>query len=416
MEAHLADAIKSTPDGIEAESILRACVHCGFCNATCPTYQLTGDELDGPRGRIYQIKRVLEGEAPGASTQLHLDRCLTCRNCETTCPSGVKYGRLLDVGRAAVAERVARAAAQRWQRNFLRFALTRHGLFDPAVRLGRALRGVLPQSLRAKLAPARDAGPWPPARHARRVLLLNGCVQPALMPSIDAATARVLDACGVEALVAPESDCCGAIDFHLDAHAAAQTRARRNIDAWLPRLDDGVEAIVINASGCSAMVKDYAHLLRGDPQYADKARRVADATRDLAEYLPPLLEPLLARQRAAPPDTPRRIAFHPPCTLQHAQKITGAVERLLGAFGAELVPIAEAHLCCGSAGTYSILQPAFSQALRDRKLENLQRHGPAMILSANIGCLAHLETAAKIPVRHWIEWIDARLRADAPET
>jgi len=409
MEAHLAEGIKSTPDGIEAESILRACVHCGFCNATCPTYQLTGDELDGPRGRIYQIKRVLEGEAPGVSTQLHLDRCLTCRNCETTCPSGVRYGRLLDVGRAAVAEQVPRSATQRWQRNFLRFALTRHGLFDPAVRLGRALRRLLPPTLRAKLPPARVAGVWPRATHARKVLLLNGCVQPALMPSIDAATARVLDACGIEALVAPNSGCCGAIDFHLDAHAAAQARARRNIDAWLPLLDGGVEAIVINASGCSAMVKDYAHLLRGDPAYADKAQRIAAATCDLAEFLPPLLSALTPRKPATLPETLRRVAFHPPCTLQHTQKIAGVVENMLTAVGAELVPFAESHLCCGSAGTYSILQPEFSHRLRERKLENLQRGCPAMILSANIGCLAHLEVATAVPVRHWIEWLDSVL-------
>jgi len=409
MEAHLAEGIKSTPDGIEAESILRACVHCGFCNATCPTYQLTGDELDGPRGRIYQIKRVLEGEAPGVSTQLHLDRCLTCRNCETTCPSGVRYGRLLDVGRAVVAERVPRPATQRWQRNFLRFALTRQGLFNSAVRIGRALHRLLPPTLRGKLPPARAAGAWPRAAHARKVLLLNGCVQPALMPSIDAATARVLDACGVEAIVVPNSGCCGAIDFHLDAHTAAQVRARHNIDAWLPLLDGGVEAIVINASGCSAIVKDYAHLLRDDPAYADKAQRIAAATRDLAEFLPPLLGALGLRKTTTLPETLRRVAFHPPCTLQHAQKITGVVESMLTAVGAELVPFAESHLCCGSAGTYSILQPEFSFRLRERKLENLQRGRPAMILSANIGCLAHLEAAAAVPVRHWVEWLDSVL-------
>lgn len=409
MEAHLADAIKNTPDGIEAESILRACVHCGFCNATCPTYQLTGDELDGPRGRIYQIKRVLEGETPGASTQLHLDRCLTCRNCETTCPSGVRYGRLLDVGRAAVAEHVTRPAARRWQRSFLRFALTRRGFFDPAVRLGRALHRLLPPTLRSKLPPARTAGAWPRATHARKVLLLNGCVQPALMPGIDAATARVLDACGIEAIVAPNSGCCGAIDFHLDAHTAAQACARRNIDAWLPLLDSGVEAIVINASGCSAMVKDYTHLLRDDPAYADKAQRIAASTCDLGEFLPPALGTLTPRKPATLPETLRRVAFHPPCTLQHAQKIVGVVENMLTAFGAELVPFAESHLCCGSAGTYSILQPEFSRRLRERKLENLQRGRPAMILSANIGCLAHLDAAAAVPVRHWVEWLESVL-------
>ncbi|HEX7916274.1 glycolate oxidase subunit GlcF, partial [Rudaea sp.] len=297
----------------------------------------------------------------------------------------------------------------RLQRDLLRFALTRRWLFDPAVRLGRALHGTLPTNLRAKISPLRDAGTWPQTVQARKVLLLNGCVQPALMPSIDAATARVLDACGVEAGVAPNSGCCGALDFHLDTHAVAQARARRNIDAWLPHLDAGVEAIVINASGCSAMVKEYAHLLRDDVAYQDKAQRIVAATRDLAEYLPPLLESLGAHTRTALPDSLRRVAFHPPCTLQHAQKITGAVEATLAVLGAELVPFVETHLCCGSAGTYSILQPEFSQRLRARKLDNLQRGRPAMILSANIGCLAHLETAAQIPVRHWIEWVDAVL-------
>jgi glycolate oxidase iron-sulfur subunit len=410
MEAHLADWIKDTRDGSEAESILRSCVHCGFCNATCPTYQLTGDELDGPRGRIYQIKRMLEGEAPSASTQLHLDRCLTCRNCETTCPSGVKYGRLLDIGRAAIAECVPRSPAQRLQRNFLRGVLTRRWLFDPTLRVGRLLRRVLPKKLRSKVLPLRAAGTRPHARHAHQVLLLDGCVQPALMPSVDAATARVLDACGIEAIVAANSGCCGAIDFHLDAHAAAQTRARRNIDAWLLQLDAGVAAIVINASGCSTMVKDYAHLLRDDPNYADKAKRIAAATCDLAEFLPPLLGALAANKPASLPDTLRRVAFHPPCTLQHAQKISAAVENMLTLFGAELVPFADVHLCCGSAGTYSILQREFSHTLRDRKLECLQRNRPAMILSANVGCLAHLEPAARVPVRHWIEWLDTVLR------
>jgi glycolate oxidase iron-sulfur subunit len=413
METHLADWIKGTPTGAEAESILRSCVHCGFCNATCPTYQLLGDELDGPRGRIYQIKRVLEGETPSRSTQMHLDRCLTCRNCETTCPSGVQYGRLVDIGRAAVDERVRRPLGERVQRALLRAALTRRWVFDTAARLGRALRPLLPAALRSKLPPLRDAGAWPQRPHARRVLLLNGCVQPALMPAIDAATARVLDAVGVEAIVAPRSGCCGAIDFHLGAQAQAQTHARRNIDAWWPHLQpgagQGVEAIVINASGCGAMVKDYAHLLSDDPVYAQKAQRVAAMTRDLAEYLADLLQPLLARKPVALAENLRRVAFHPPCTLQHAMKIRGTVEALLIAFGAELVPVAEAHLCCGSAGTYSLLQGELSRRLRDRKLESLQRAKPAMILSANIGCLSQLENAAAVPVRHWIEWLDAVL-------
>jgi glycolate oxidase iron-sulfur subunit len=409
VETHLAEWIRGTPDGIEAESILRACVHCGFCNATCPTYQLLGDELDGPRGRIYQIKQMLEGGSPSESTQLHLDRCLTCMNCETTCPSGVRYGRLVEIGRAAVEQRVPRSTEQRWQRALLRRFVT-GWLFAPAVRVGRLLRPLLPQRLRAKLPIARDRGGWPTRTHARKVLLLNGCVQPALMPAIDAATARVLDAIGIEAIVESRSGCCGAIDYHLTATEAAKAAARRNIDAWWPHIVRGAEAIVINASGCGAMVKDYEHLLHDDPAYAMKALRVVALTLDLAELLAPMQQTLITK--CSNPQTqspPRRIAFHPPCTLQHTQKIRGAVEGILSALGAELVAVNDAHLCCGSAGSYSLLQPELSQQLRARKLENLERGQPQMILSANIGCLAHLETGTGIPVRHWIEWVDGLL-------
>jgi len=409
METHLADWIKGTPDGIEAESILRTCVHCGFCNATCPTYQLLGDELDGPRGRIYQIKQMLEGGKPGGSTQLHLDRCLTCMNCETTCPSGVRYGRLVDIGRAIVGQRVPRPAQQRWKRALLRTAVTTRWLFTPAVRLGRLVRPLLPSALRSKLPPLRKAGAVPQRSHARRVLLLDGCVQPALMPAIDAATARVLDALGIAAVVAARSGCCGAIDYHLTALAAARSSARRNIDAWWPHIQNGAEAIVINASGCGAMVREYAHVLRDDPAYAEKASRVVSLTLDLAEFLAPMQQRLVAQAAGVHASTPRRVAFHPPCTLQHTQKIRGTVEGILGALGAELVPVADAHLCCGSAGSYSLLQPDLSLQLRERKLANLLREKPAMILSANIGCLAHLDTGAAVPVRHWIEWVDQRL-------
>lgn len=405
METHLADWIKGTPHGDEAESILRTCVHCGFCNATCPTYQILGDELDGPRGRIYQIKQTLEGHAPTASTLLHLDRCLTCMNCETTCPSGVAYGRLVDIGRYAVEQRVARAPAQRLRRAFWRGFVTRRVIFNAAVRLGRALHPLLPQTLRNKLPSLRDAAAWPRHAHVRKVILLRGCVQPTLIPAIDAATARVLDALGVQAVMAEGSGCCGAIDYHANARQAAQDKARHNIDAWWPLLDAGAEAIVVNASGCAAQVKDFGHLLRGDPTYAPKAERVAGAARDLAEFLAPFADELAQRARVSA----TRVAFHPPCTLQHTQKIRGVVEALLGKLGAELVPVADAHLCCGAAGMYSLLQPALSAELRARKLKNLERGQPQVILSGNIGCLAHLETGTGIPVRHWIEWVDAAI-------
>lgn len=403
MKAQLADFIKDTPEGKEAEEIVRRCVHCGFCTATCPTYQLLGDELDGPRGRIYLIKQVLEGVEPTQSTQLHLDRCLTCRACETTCPSGVQYGRLVDIGRGIVEQKIERSMGEQLTRSALKHGLTSK-LFGPAMRTGQAVRSLLPESLRAKVPERRDAGAWPKRSHARKMLLPLGCVQPAMSPSIDAATARVLDALEIE-VVTPAASCCGAIKHHLNDHDAALAEVRRNIDAWWPHVEAGAEAIVMNASGCGAMVKEYAHLLRHDPAYAAKAERIVALTRDLAELLPPHVDALISKIRASS----ERVVFHPPCTLQHGQKIRGVVEKLLSALGAEVLPLAESHLCCGSAGTYSVLQPELSKQLRDRKLEALQTQQPDVILSANIGCITHLESAARTPVRHWIEWLDARL-------
>ncbi|MBM0108529.1 glycolate oxidase subunit GlcF [Steroidobacter sp. S1-65] len=404
MRTQLADFLKETPEGKEAEEIVRRCVHCGFCTATCPTYQLLGDELDGPRGRIYLIKQVLEGVEPTESTQLHLDRCLTCRACETTCPSGVQYGRLLDIGRGLVEEKIARPVAERMTRSALKHGLTSK-MFGPAMRTGQAMRSLLPEAIRAKVPERRDAGAWPRRSHTRKVLLPLGCVQPSMSPGIDAATARVLDALEVEAITI-SAGCCGAIKHHLNDHEAALMEVRRNIDAWWPHVEAGTEAIVMNASGCGLMVKEYAHLLRHDPAYADKARRIVELTRDLAEMLPAHAE-MLARKMGA--SAPERVVFHPPCTLQHGQKIRGVVEQLLSSLGAEVLPLTESHLCCGSAGTYSVLQPKLSKQLRDRKLDALQAHQPDVILSANIGCITHLDSAAKTPVRHWIEWLDAKL-------
>jgi len=408
METRLAPWIKGTSAGTAAETALRACVHCGFCNATCPTYQLLGDELDGPRGRIYQIKQVLEDAPATRSIQLHLDRCLTCRACETTCPSGVSYGQLLDVGRAVVDERVARPWTERLNRWLLREGLTRRWLFSSALRLGRTFAFALPDAMRRKVGARREAGPWPTNSRARKVLLLNGCTQPSIAPSVDAATARVLDAIGVQAIVEPRSGCCGAIRHHLSDQTGARRDIRRNIDTWWPHIEHGgVEAIVINASGCGAMIHEYAHLLRDDPAYADRARRIVDATRDLAEFL----SPALAQLKRTTSPVIRRLAFHSPCTLQHGLGIRGTVEDMLTALGAELVPVADAHLCCGSAGTYSLLQSDLSQSLRDRKLADLTRHEPEMILTANVGCLAHLQSGTSIRVRHWIEWVDEQSRS-----
>jgi glycolate oxidase iron-sulfur subunit len=406
MEIHLADFVKDTPHGREAEAVVRKCVHCGFCLATCPTYQLLGDELDGPRGRIYLMKQMLEGAPVTAKTQLHLDRCVTCRNCETTCPSGVQYGKLVDVGRRLVEERVPRPLGARMFRALLAGFLTRPWLFGPALRLGQRVRPVLPRFLKSKVPPREPAGAWPARAHARSMLLLDGCVQPAMFPNINAATARVLDALGVRLIVARGAGCCGAIRFHLNDQDAARAEMRRNIDAWWPHIEAGVEAIVMTASGCGATVKEYAHHLRLDPAYAGKAARISALTRDLSEILPAFQPQLAAGLDGLPA---KRLAWHAPCSLQHWQQRRGGVEDILRAAGFELAPVAEPHLCCGSAGTYSILQPDLSGALRDRKLANLEAAHPEAIVSANVGCIAHLQGGTTTPVRHWIELIDAAL-------
>ena len=408
MQTHLAPEFQGTADGLAAEAILRKCVHCGFCTATCPTYQLLGDELDGPRGRIYLIKQVLEGQTPTRKTQQHLDRCLTCRNCESTCPSGVDYGHLVDIGRKLVDERVARPAAEKALRWALKEGLP-SPLFAPAMKLGQAVRGLLPASLKNKVPAAQDAGVWPTRTHARKVLMLAGCVQPAMQPNINSATARVLDVAGIEVVLAAKAACCGAVKFHLNDHDGAKAEMRRNIDAWWPLMQDGsgVEALVMNASGCGVMVKDYGHALQGDPLYAAKAQRVSELTRDLSELLPDLVPALRTRLTSAPS---QQLTFHPPCTLQHGQQLRGGVEKHLGVLGFKInVASCEAHLCCGSAGTYSVLQPELSYALRDRKLANLAQMQPDTIVSANIGCITHLQSGTATPVRHWVEVLDEAL-------
>ena len=405
MQTNLADFIKNTREGEEAEAILRACVHCGFCTATCPTYQLLGDELDGPRGRIYLIKQVLEGAPVTVKTQTHLDRCLTCRNCETTCPSGVKYGRLIDIGRKVVEDRVERPLAERVKRKVLKEALPRKAVFTPALRAGQLFRPLLSPALQDKIPARQSPGAWPSRQHARKMLVLDGCAQPGMAPNINAAAARVLDALGVQLMVAPKAGCCGAVRHHLNDHAAALDDMRRNIDVWWPSVRDGaVEAIVMTASGCGVMVKDYGHLLAYDGAYAEKAKRISALTRDLSEIMPEFEAELAQRARIA-----ERVAFHPPCTLQHGQQIRGKVEGVLRAVGVDVVLCAESHLCCGSAGTYSLLQPELSLQLRDRKLANLADTGATTIVSANVGCSAHLQSGTETPVMHWIELIDRAL-------
>jgi glycolate oxidase iron-sulfur subunit len=407
MQTNLADFIKQTREGQEADAILRKCVHCGFCTATCPTYQLLGDELDGPRGRIYLMKQVLEGKPASASTQLHLDRCLTCRNCETTCPSGVQYGRLLDIGRKVVEQQVPRPLSQRLARTALKELLPRKWLFTPAMKAGQLLRPLLPPALRNKVPAARPAGAWPSRTHARKMLLLDGCAQPSMAPNINAAAARVFDALGVQLIVAPKAGCCGAIRYHLNDQAGGLDDMRRNVDAWWPYVDSGaVEAIVMTASGCGVTVKEYGHLLAADPACAEKAARISALTKDLSELLPAFEAQLLQKLNGR---IERRVAWHPPCTLQHGQQIRGKVEGILRAAGVDVQLCADSHLCCGSAGTYSVLQPELSYQLRDDKLNKLQATRPEMIVSANIGCLTHLQSGTETPVMHWIELIDSAL-------
>ena len=409
MQTHLAPEFKGTREGDEAESVLRKCVHCGFCTATCPTYQILGDELDGPRGRIYLIKQVLEGAQPTRATQLHLDRCLTCRNCETTCPSGVEYGKLVEIGREIVEQRVPRPAGERVARAALKEGLT-SPLFAPALKLGQMVRPLLPAALKNKVPPPADprAHRWPTRTHPRKMLLLMGCVQPALAPNINSATARVLDAAGIQTLVADDAGCCGAIRTHLSDREGGLADMRRNIDAWWPLVSQGaVEAIVMNASGCGVTVKEYAHHLAHDPRYAERARRISELTKDLSELLPELAPKLKPKLRSL---KTKKLAYHPPCTLQHGQQLRGDVETQLAALGFEISTAAsEAHLCCGSAGTYSVLQPELAYQLRDRKLKNLAPLQPQTIVSANIGCIQHLQSGTATPVRHWVEIVDEAL-------
>ncbi|MDE2297676.1 MAG: glycolate oxidase subunit GlcF [Burkholderiales bacterium] len=410
MQTNLAPEFKSTPQGAEAEAILRKCVHCGFCTATCPTYQLLGDELDGPRGRIYLMKQVLEGAPVTRNTQMHLDRCLTCRNCESTCPSGVQYGHLVEIVRPIVDAKVERPARERAVRWLLKEGLT-SALFAPAMKLGQLTRPLLPAALKHKVpAPAgARARLWPTREHPRKVLMLMGCVQPAMMPNINSATARVLDAAGIQTVVADEAGCCGAIRTHLNDVDGGLADMRRNIDAWWHLASSGaVEAIVMNASGCGATVKEYGHALARDPLYADKARRISELTRDLSELLPDLVPRLRPKLRLRGVAT--QLAFHPPCTLQHGQQLRGGVEAQLGALGFTVsVAASESHLCCGSAGTYSVLQPELAYKLRDRKLANLAPLQAQTIVSANIGCIQHLQTGTTTPVRHRVEVLDEAL-------
>jgi glycolate oxidase iron-sulfur subunit len=431
MQTNLADFIKDSPEGKEAEAILRSCVHCGFCLAACPTYQLLGDELDSPRGRIYLMKQMLEGEPVTQKTQLHLDRCLTCRACETVCPSGVQYGRLVDIGRGIVEKKVRRGAAAGSVRYVLRRALPNPELFATMLKLGRAVRPLLPKGLKhsippvvqkerefSRLSPPPSAG----APHSRKMLVLEGCVQPTLAPNINAAATRVLDKLGISLITAKNAGCCGALSYHLNAQEEGLNYMRRNVDAWWPYVESasteaegtqGVEAIVMTASGCGVTVKEYGHLLRHDPAYAQKAARISALAKDISEIIGLEIPALMSLLNSGPsnPNNGKKpkLAFHSPCTLQHGMRIRGVVEKILVAAGFELTYVPDAHLCCGSAGTYSILQPQLSQQLLKNKISALESGDPTRLATANIGCLTHLREGASLPIEHWIEILDEKL-------
>ncbi|MEE9327776.1 MAG: glycolate oxidase subunit GlcF [Cocleimonas sp.] len=401
MKTELSSELLKTEDGKLANKILRTCVHCGFCNATCPTYQLLGDEKDGPRGRIYLIKQLLEGKTATRSTQLHLDRCLTCRNCETTCPSGVEYGHLLDIGRKLIDKKVPRTFNERFKRKLLLNILPYQNRFTPLLKAGQLFKPLTPKSIRKKIAKKVSKGKVPLAKHSRRMLILNGCVQPALSPDINTATARVLHNLGITLISLKNAGCCGAVSQHLSAEEEAKIFMRNNIDAWWSEIESGAEAIVITASGCGAMVKDYAHHLKDDTEYADKARRVSELCKDISEII------IKEDYKKLSAKESKNISWHPPCTLQHGQKINGVVETILNDCGHKLLPVTDQHLCCGSAGTYSILQAEISGKLQTNKINNLLKNKPELIVTANIGCQTHLQEASEIPVIHWIHLLDS---------
>ena len=422
MQTQLAPQFANTPEGIEAARILGKCVHCGFCTATCPTYQLLGDELDGPRGRIYLIKQIAEGQAPTEKTRLHLDRCLTCRNCESTCPSGVQYGNLVDIGRKWAEENTpARPIGERLTRWALKEGLTKPALFNSAMSLGRLVRPLMPSGIKRKIPLVKNKvldpqiNPYarPNAHHARKMLILEGCVQPGMLPNINSATARVLDALKIQLVSTPSATCCGALRYHLNDQAGGLDNVKQNIDAWWPMVESGVEAIIMTASGCGVMVKDYGHLLANDPAYAAKAKKISEITKDISEVMASLQNELVALIGA---DQKPGVVYHPPCTLQHGQQIRGKVEGLLSSLGIGVRLCNDSHLCCGSAGTYSVTQPELSEQLRKNKLKNLtvacEESGADVIVSGNIGCITHLQQDEK-PVLHWIEIVDQLISQQA---
>ncbi|HBS26061.1 MAG TPA: glycolate oxidase iron-sulfur subunit [Gammaproteobacteria bacterium] len=401
MQTQLTDDFKNTTIGKRADSILRSCVHCGFCNATCPTYQIKGDELDGPRGRIYLIKQLLEGNTASENTQQHLDRCLTCLNCETTCPSGVQYHKLLEIGREKIEAQNHRSAWDKFQRFAIKQVFPYQKRFSLMMWLARSARPLMPPSLKSKISPKPASSAQPEVTpHKRKMLLLDGCVQPALQPSINRTAIKIFDHLGIELSAMPQAGCCGSLSHHMADTPQSKRFMRNNIDAWWPEIEKGAEAIVITASGCGTHIKEYGDFFTDEPAYADRAKKVSELCKDISEIL---IKEDLSDYKAT---NAQPIVFHPPCTLQHGQKITGVVEQMLEASGFTLLPVTDRHLCCGSAGTYSLLQPEISTQLLKNKLDNLQSNQPELIVTSNIGCQEHLATKSNVPVMHWIELLE----------
>lgn len=423
MKIELAEIYRDTELGQEAEALLQPCVICGQCEPVCPTYRLLNDGWDGPRGRIYLIKQMLEGKMPSATTlppafsmetleratisgnvQLHLDRCLTCRSCESSCPQGVRYGRLLDIGRELSEKAAPRPLKERMTRRLVRSAISNRSRFTALLRTGQMLRQYLPDKLSARIPQHRKAGDWPQRAHARRMLVWQGCVQPALAPNINAAAARILDRFGIR-LVASGDGCCGALSQHMAAPEESRAFMRRTIDILWPHVESGIEAIILTASGCGAFFREYGELLEDDLQYRDKAKSISELIRDIAEVVAAEWKNEPQTEMPAP-EKQRRIAFQSSCSLQHSQKLNGVAEKLLKRAGFKLVPVSYSFMCCGAAGTYSILQPELAQSLRAQKLKTLLASRPEAIATANIGCLTHLASASPLPVKHWIELLD----------
>jgi glycolate dehydrogenase iron-sulfur subunit len=404
MQTNIIQSYLETAKGQEADQILRSCVHCGFCTATCPTYQLLGNELDSPRGRIYLIKQMLEGNEVTSKTQLHLDRCLTCRSCETTCPSGVQYGRLIDIGRNLVEQKVERSFITKLKRYSLRKIIPYPQRFALLLTLAKLIKPVLPTDLKRKIPIIPNKSLRSQKSHSRQMLVLEGCAQNVATPETNASTSRILDRLGIQLVSAAKAGCCGAVSHHLSEEEEGRQFMRRNIDAWWPYIEKGIEAIIVTASGCGVVVKDYGHLLNDDEAYAEKAKRVSALAKDISEVMANEdLSKLTVSAKVS-------VAFHSPCTLQHGQQLNGQVETILTDLGFELSQVADSHLCCGSAGTYSIMQPKLSQQLLTNKLSCLNNQTPDVIATANVGCQMHMATKSKVPVKHWIELIEENIK------